>query len=411
MPTSEDRDRQSDELIEERIRAALPGSDETLLDPVTRARIAERVASRQARAHNALPLLFAASGLAAVLVLAIVGINWLSGRVPPQGSLPNGSSMPESAQPSATAQPTATESPEPELARFGRLPEVSPQTTGGVTGPGGAEDMELTFTMADEAILPTVPATADVIRTSYRSWTRTEAIDAAARLGLDGEPREDRYIDRVAWTWEIGGARLEIDSAGWLRYSNTASGAAVEASDDELAARAVTWLEERSLLPEHVGDTPMVRAIGDGRYELTFVGEEQSYRAPIDGPFPFLTLTVYGDGAVSAFDLRWAEVSGASAYPLRPADDIEARLSAGEGRVGLTPQAGDPMPVPSGSATAIISEIGLDYALTARPEGRVVYVVPVYVVRGAVTWADGDTATFSALLSAIDAPWVEGNKP
>lgn len=411
MTTSDDRDRQSDELIEERIRAALPGSAETFLDPVTRARIADRVASRQARRRNSLPLLFAASGLAATLVLVIVGINWFSGRVPPQGSLPSGSTMPASGQPSATARPTATGSPQPELARFGRLPDVSPQTIGGVTGPGGVEDMELTFTLADQAVLPTVPEAADVIRTSYRSWSRTEADDVAARLGLRGEPREDRYSDRVAWTWEVGGARLEIDTAGWLRYSNTASGASVEAGDDELAARAVAWLEERSLLPEHLDDTAMVRAIGDGRYELTFVGEEQSYRAPIDGPFPFLTLTLYGDGAVSAVDLRWAEVTGTSAYPLRPADDIEARLSAGEGRVGLAPETGDPMPVPSGSATAVINTIELDYALSARPEGRVVYVVPVYIVQGTVSWADGRTASFTALLSAIDPLWVEGNEP
>lgn len=405
MTTSDDQDRQSDQRIEERIRAAMPSSAETRLDPVTRARIAERVGSRQAGAHSAVPLLFAASGLAAVLVLAIVGTSWFLGRIPPQGSLPNGSSLPESELPSATAQAMPTGSPEPELARFGRLPDVSPQTAGGVTAPGGAEEMELTFTMGNQAILPSVPDAADVVRTSYRSWTQAEATDAAARLGLGGEPREDHYSDRVAWTWEVGGARLEIDTAGWLRYSTTDSGASVAASDDALTAHAVAWLEERSLLPENMGDAPMVRAIGDGRYELTFVGEEQTYRAPIDGPFPFLTLTLYGDGTVSAVDLRWAEVTGTSPYPLRPADDIEARLSAGEGRVGVAPADSDPVPLER--ATAVIGEIGFEYALTARPDGRVVYVVPVYVVRGTVTWADGHTTTFSALLSAIDQRWVD----
>ena len=161
-------------------------------------------------------------------------------------------------------------------------------------------------------------------------------------------------------------------------------------------------------LPGRVGDTPLVRAIGDGRYELTFVGEERSYRAPMDGPFPFLAITLYGDGTVSALDLRWAGVTGVSAYPLRPADDIVARLSAGAGRVGLSPEAGDLLPLPSGSAQAVVNEIGLDYALSARPEGRVVYVVPVYFVQGTVSWPDGRTASFAALLSAIDPLWVEG---
>lgn len=49
-----------------------------------------------------------------------------------------------------------------------------------------------------------------------------------------------------------------------------------------------------------------------------------------------------------------------------------------------------------------------DYALTARQGRRVVYVVPVYVVRGTASWANGYTDSFSALLSAIDPDWLEG---
>lgn len=269
--------------------------------------------------------------------------------------------------------------------------------------------MELIFT-ADQAELPTVPGAADVVRTSYRSWSRPDAEGVAAGLGLGGEPREDRYSDRVAWTWEEDGRRLEIDTAGWLRYSDAVSGAAIEVSDDEVAAHAVVWLEQRGLRPRHMDETPVVRAIGDGRYEATFVGEEEAYGAPVDGPFPFMSVTLYGNGFVSAVDMRWAAVTGTSAYPLRPPDDIAARLSAGEGRIGLTPDPDDPTPPPPGEATAVIDEIVLDYALTARQGSRVVYVVPVYVVRGTASWANGYTDSFSALLSAIDPDWLEAHE-
>lgn len=384
---------------EARIRRALSAGGATAIDAAARARIATRLAILPRRRAWSGTLMATAAGIAAVVVAASLGGIWLAGRHAPQGNLPGGTTRPGA--PSSPASPT----PGAQVARFGRLPEISASTAaGGVVGPGsGGPRVKLTFTMAAGAVTPPPTTTGLVVRTAYPLWTRPDAQRLATRLGFGGAPREDRYGDRVAWTWQAGNRRAEVDSLGALHYTDGQPGAVTGRPPGELARLALQWLEQRGLRPAGMDPTPAVRAIGDGRVELRFAGDAISYRAPLDGPFPVLDVVVYPDGQVSAVDLRWAAVTGTSAYPLRASADIAQRLAAGEGRLRIEPPAANP----AGGGSGVVTEVTLGSALATRGDARVVYIEPVYVIRGTVTWSGGHSAPFVAVLSAIDPAWVE----
>lgn len=230
------------------------------------------------------------------------------------------------------------------------------------------------------------PTTAPVYAMNEQSTNADQAKSIAGKLGVDGD-----IADGGNGSFSFSGNGTLFVATGLVQYAAPGDSPAGELSPDpELVAAAREWLRAKELLPANVGDgTVQSKVASPAQAIITF---QPVTPAPLLSSTPNVTVTVGAKGTILEASWRWADVTQADTYQLRPLDQALADVMSQRAFL----QASLPAETyPDGSSItgkAVYSSISIAYASSGIP-GEQQYLQPVYVFTGTLT-PDGSTSSF-----------------
>ena len=245
------------------------------------------------------------------------------------------------------------------------------------------------------------PTTAPVYAMKQQTTDADQAKTIAGKLGVEGDISDDGN-----GSYSFSGNGTLFVAAGLVQYA--APGDSPEgglASDPELIAAAREWLRSKELLPANIGDGAVQSKVASpAQAIITF---QPVTPTPLLTSTPNVTVTVGASGTILEVSWRWADLTQADTYQLRPLDQALADVTSQRAFV----QASLPAETyPDGSSIkgkAVYSSISLAYASSGIP-GEQQYLQPVYVFTGKLT-PDGSATSFS-IVSYVPA-LANSNQP
>lgn len=229
------------------------------------------------------------------------------------------------------------------------------------------------------------PADAPIYAMKQQITDADQAKAIAGKLGVEGDLK-----DEGNGTYSITGKGTLYVTPGLVQY--VAPGETPEgglSSDAEVIAAAREWLRGKELLPANAGEgTIQTKVDAPARAIVLF---QPVTPTPLISSIPNVTVTVGAKGTVLEASWRWADVTQADTYQLRPLDQAFAEISSKRAYLQATLPSDK---FPDGATIkgkAVYSSVSLAYASSGVP-GEQQYLQPVYVFTGKLTPEGSDTA-------------------
>ncbi len=230
------------------------------------------------------------------------------------------------------------------------------------------------------------PTEAPIYAMKQQTNNADQAKAIAGKLGVQGDLAEQGND-----TYSMSGNGSLFVSPGLVQY--VAPGQSPEgglSSDQEMIAAAREWLRSKELLPANVGDGAIQTKVESPAQAIVIF--QPVTPTPLLSSTPGVTVTVGAKGTVLEASWRWADLTQADTYQLRPLDQAFAEISAQRSYLQATLPADK---FPDGSTIkgkAVYSSVSLSYASSGVP-GKQQYLQPVYIFKGKLT-PDGADASY-----------------
>lgn len=229
------------------------------------------------------------------------------------------------------------------------------------------------------------PADAPIYAMKQQTTDAAQAKAIAGKLGVEGDLK-----DEGNGTYSMSGKGSLFVTPGLVQYVAPGETPAGElSSDQEVIAAAREWMRGKELLPANAGEGTIQAKVGSPARAI--VQFQPVTPTPLISSTPNVIVTVGAKGTVLEASWRWADVTQADTYQLRPLDQAFAEVTSKRAYI----QAALPSDkFPDGTTIkgkAVYSSVSLAYASSGVP-GEQQYLQPVYVFRGKLTPEGLDTS-------------------
>ncbi|MGB3329765.1 MAG: hypothetical protein WBA46_12470 [Thermomicrobiales bacterium] len=239
------------------------------------------------------------------------------------------------------------------------------------------------------------PTDAPVYAMKLQSLNGDQAKALADALGIGADLQ-----DQGNGTFAANGNGKLFVTPGLAQY--VAPGASPEgslASDSDIIAAAREWLRSKGQLPGNIGDgTIETKVDNPAQAIVVFLPVSPT---PLLSAIPSISVTVGASNTIVEASWRWADLSQADTYQLRPLDQAWTEVVERRSYVNATLPS-DKFPDGSTIAgSAIYSSVSLAWAPSGVP-GEQQYLQPVYVFTGKLTPKDSqETYAITAYVPAL----------
>ncbi len=232
-----------------------------------------------------------------------------------------------------------------------------------------------------------IPSEAPVYHMGVPTYDQAGVEEFASRLGIEGEVE-----DQGSGTFAVDGdAGSLFVTTGLQQYISSADIPEGELpSDEQAVAYAREWLRQTQLLPADAGEGAVIAHVEDPARVIVSI--EPVRPENVLSAYPSITVHMGPNAMVIEASFRWADLSTADTYSLRPVES--AWTDVAEKRSYL--QADVPGDIAEPGSTiagqAAYNEVSISYTTSGVP-GETQYLQPVYVFTGTLT-IDGSDSSF-----------------
>lgn len=238
------------------------------------------------------------------------------------------------------------------------------------------------------------PADAPVYAMMLQKLDGDQAKSMADALGIDADIK-----DQGNGTYSADGNGKLFITPGLAQY--VAPGSSPEgslASDDEIIAAAREWLRSKNQLPGNIGDGTIEEKVDNPAQAIVVFSPVSP--SPLISSIPSISVTVGASNTIVEASWRWADITQADTYQLRPVDQAWTEVVERRSYVNTALPSDK---YPDGSTVegaAIYSSVSIAYAPSGVP-GEQQYLQPVYVFTG--TFTPKDTQDSYAITAYVPA--------
>lgn len=239
------------------------------------------------------------------------------------------------------------------------------------------------------------PTDAPVYGMMLQKLDGDQAKSLADSLGIDADVK-----DQGNGTYSADGNGKLFVTPGLAQY--VAPGSSPEgdlASDSDVIAAAREWLRSKNQLPGNIGEGKIQEKVENPAQAI--VSFSPVSPTPLISSIPSISVTVGAGNAIIEASWRWADITQADTYQLRPLAQAWTDVVERRSYVNVTLPSDK---YPDGSTiegAAIYSSVSIAYAPSGVP-GEQQYLQPIYVFTGTFTPKDTqDSYTITAYVAAI----------
>jgi len=288
----------------------------------------------------------------------------------------------------------ATQEAEPSSELTTQLPAVSLPTM-------NSQGFVFEITSAYNGTPSGTPAQAPVYAMNEQTLDIDETKAVADKLGIGGDVQDDG-----SGTYTVSGDGTLYATAGLVQYVSATETQDGDLGDDaSIIATAREWLRGTGQLPANIGDGSIQAKIeSPARAIVIFQPVSPN---PLLSSTPNITVTVGPNGSVYEAAWRWADITQADTYQLRPLDQAFAEVSDRRAYLQASLPSDQFADGSSIAGNAVYSSVSLAYASSGVP-GETQYLQPVYVFTGTLT-PEGSDASYP--ITAYVPALVNSNQP
>lgn len=229
-----------------------------------------------------------------------------------------------------------------------------------------------------------VPTEAPVYLLDAPKYDQDGAKDLATKLGIDGDVE-----DQGGGTYAVNGEGGSLFvTPGLQQFISGADMPDGDLPDDAAAvAFAREWLRQTNLLPPDAGNGVVVARVETPPRVVVSISPLRPEN--LLSAYPAITVTLGPSASILEASFRWADLSTADMYSLRPVDTAWTEVAERRSYLQADVPGDVAEPGSTVSGNAVYSTVEISYTTSGVP-GETQYLQPVYVFTGKVTVEGSD---------------------